>query len=97
MRQSRTRKKVPRGAVLIQGPGGISGMSGHGETCDPSMFSSQATLVQQQQQQQQPSVMMSQQRSGAGAMGVGVTVVGGTPDMGGGECVDCHDFYEIHV
>lgn len=51
-------------------------MSGHGETCDPTMFSSQATIVQQPRSTAPPG--------------------GGGGDMGGG-CVDCHDFYEIHV
>lgn len=65
MRQSRTRKKVPRGAVLMPGPSGISTVTGHGEQCDPNIYNSQATIVQR------------------------------TGDVGG--CVDCHDFYEIHV
>lgn len=58
MRQSRTRKKVPRGAIV---------MASYAEPCDSNMFDSQATIVQR------PN------------------------ESGGGGCVDCHDFYEIHV
>lgn len=63
MRQSRTRKKTPRG---------LSGMPGM-----PGM----------------PGMVVSTQPTASGGIGY-------MPDMGGdpaGGCVDCHDYFEIHV
>lgn len=65
MRQSRTRKKIPRGALP-----------------PPS------TALQQQQQQQHQHSNMSHGYADAGASS------GSSFDNG---CVDCHDYYEIHV
>lgn len=71
MRQSRTRKKLPRGTVTISGYGEVAS-GGHMMMGQPE----------------------PQRRVADGGEGSGTASGGSSFDNG---CVDCHDYYEIHV